>query len=150
MRGLLNTVLGIVEWLSGDPQAAEATIKEAVRLQDRIGRRWGMAGSLEGLAWVAGSSGRPERAALLLGASAALRDELGNALLPSWQAYHDGCEAAARAALGEARYRARWEEGYALGRDQAVAPPRSKANGSPGAARPCRDRRPRCLRAVRA
>ena len=42
-RGLLNTVLGIVEWLSGDPQAAEATIKEAVRLQDRIGHRWGMA-----------------------------------------------------------------------------------------------------------
>jgi len=116
--GLLNTLLGILEWLSGDRQAAEAAIKEAVRLQDRTGHRWGMAGSLEGLAWIAGSSGRPERAALLLGASAALCDELGNALLSSWQAYHDGCEAAARAALDEARYRACWQEGYALGRDQ--------------------------------
>jgi predicted ATPase/class 3 adenylate cyclase/DNA-binding CsgD family transcriptional regulator len=121
IRGLGNALLGIVEWLSGDPQAAEETIKEAVRLQDRIGHRWGMAGSLEGLAWVAGSSGRPERAALLLGASAALCDELGNALLAAWQAYHDGCEAAARAALDEARYRACWQEGYALGRGQVVA-----------------------------
>jgi predicted ATPase/class 3 adenylate cyclase/DNA-binding CsgD family transcriptional regulator len=120
-RGLLNTVLGIVEWLSGDPQAAEATIKEAVRLQDRIGHRFGMATSLEGLAWVAGSSSRPERAALLLGASAALWDELGNALLPSWQAYHDGCEAAARAGLDEDRYRACWEEGYTLSRDRVAA-----------------------------
>jgi non-specific serine/threonine protein kinase len=80
-----------------------------------------MAGSLEGLAWVAGSSGRPERAALLLGASAARCDELGTTLLPAWRAYRDGCEAAARAVLEEARYRACWQEGYALGRDQVVA-----------------------------
>jgi predicted ATPase/DNA-binding CsgD family transcriptional regulator len=121
-QGNLNTLLGIVEWLLGDPQSAQARIKEAVRLQDRIGHRWGTAASLEAFAWVAGSSGRPERAALLLGASAAVWDELGNAPLPSWwQAYHDGCEAAARAALGEGRYRACWEEGYALSREQAVA-----------------------------
>jgi non-specific serine/threonine protein kinase len=119
--GMLNTLLGIVAWLSGEPQAAEARIKEAVRLQDRIGHRWGMAASLEGLAWVAGSSGRPERAALLLGASAALWHELGNALLPSWHAYHEGCEAAARAGLDEDRYRACWQEGYALNPDQIVA-----------------------------
>jgi len=119
--GNLGTLLGIVEWLSGDHQAAEARLKEAVRIRDRIGHRWGMFTSLEALAWVAGSSGRPERAALLLGASAALWDELGNALYPQWQAYHDSCEAAARAGLGESRYRACWEDGHALGRDQAAA-----------------------------
>jgi predicted ATPase/DNA-binding CsgD family transcriptional regulator len=120
-RGLLNSVLGIVEWLSGDPQAAESALKEAVRLQDRTGHWWGMANSLEGLAWVAGASGRPERAALLLGASAALCDELGTRLLPAWQAYHDGCESAAQAAMGAARYRACREEGYALGHDHVAA-----------------------------
>lgn len=148
-RGVLNTVLGTVEWLSGDPQAAEATIKEAVRLQDRIGHRFGMATSLEGLAWVAGSSERPERAALLLGASAALWDELGNALLPAWQAYHDGCEAAARAALDEARYRACWQEGYALGRDWVVA---AALEGMPPAAPALSggEHRRRPLRALRA
>ncbi len=120
-RGILNTLLGIAEWLSGDVQAAEARVKEAVRIQDRIGHRWGMATSLESLAWTAGSSGRPERAALLLGTSAAVWQELGIALVPYWEAYHDGCEAAARAALGEGRYRACWAQGRALGRDQAVA-----------------------------
>jgi predicted ATPase/DNA-binding CsgD family transcriptional regulator len=121
VRGILNTLLGIVEWLSGDLQAAEARIKEAVRIQDQIGHRWGMATSLEGLAWIAGSSGRPERASLLLGASAALWRELGFALVPYWQAHHDRCEAAARAGLGEGRHRACWEQGYALGRDRVVA-----------------------------
>jgi predicted ATPase/DNA-binding CsgD family transcriptional regulator/DNA-binding XRE family transcriptional regulator len=120
-RGLLNSVLGIVEWLSGDPRAADAALKEAVRLQDRTGHWWGMANSLAGLAWVAGTSGRPERAALLLGASSALCDELGTTLLPAWQAYRDGCEAAARATLDEASYRACWEQGYALGHDQLAA-----------------------------
>jgi predicted ATPase/DNA-binding CsgD family transcriptional regulator len=121
VKANLNTLTGMAEWLLGDPRAAEESIKEAVRIQHRIGHRWGMATSLEALAWAAGSSGRPERAALLLGASAAVWHELGNALLPNWQRYHDGCEAAARAGIGEGRYRARWQEGYTLGRDQAVA-----------------------------
>ena len=120
-RGISNTLLGITEWLSGDLQAAEARIKEAVRIQDRIGHRWGMATSLESLAWTAGSSGRPERAALLLGASAAVWHELGVALVPYWQAYHEGCETAARAGLGEGRYRSCWADGHALAREQAVA-----------------------------
>jgi non-specific serine/threonine protein kinase len=120
-EGNLDTLLGTLEWLAGDPQAAEARMKEAVRIQDRIGHRWGMVMSLEGLAWAAGSSGRPERAALLLGASAALCDQLGNQYLLYEQAYHDSCEAAALAALGEDRYRACWQEGYALSQGQAVA-----------------------------
>jgi predicted ATPase/DNA-binding CsgD family transcriptional regulator len=132
-QGNVNTLLGIVEWLLGDPEIAEERIKEALRLQDRNGHRWGMATSLEGLAWAAGSSGRPERAALLVGASAAVWDELGNSFVPHWQAYHDGCEARARAALGEGRYRACWEEGYALSRDQAVV---AALEGTVPAARP--------------
>jgi predicted ATPase/DNA-binding NarL/FixJ family response regulator len=120
-RGILSTLLGILDWLTGDPQAAEARAKEAVRIQDRTGHRWGMAMSLEALAWVAGSSGRPERAALLLGASAAVWHELGSAVPPFWRAYRDSCEVAARAALDQGRYRASWQEGYALSRDQATA-----------------------------
>jgi non-specific serine/threonine protein kinase len=120
-RGLLKTLQGTLDGLAGDLQAAEARVKEGMRIQHRIGHRWGLATSLETLAWVAGLSSRPERAALLLGASAAEWDELGNQFLPYWQDYHDGCEVAARAALDQRRYRACWEEGYALGREQAVA-----------------------------
>jgi DNA-binding CsgD family transcriptional regulator len=120
-RGLLNGFLGTVDWLLGDAQAGEARLKEAVRIQGLIGHRWGMLTSLEGLAWVAGSSGGLERASLLLGAGAALSEELGISLFPYGQAHHDACEAAVRAGLDEARYRSCWERGYALGREQVVA-----------------------------
>jgi non-specific serine/threonine protein kinase len=120
-RGNLNTLLGIAEWLLDDPETAESQLKEALRTQDGIGHRWGMGTSLEGLAWVAASSGRLERAALLLGASASLWQELGNTLIPNWQPHHEASDAAARDGLGEARYRARWEEGFALPRGAVVA-----------------------------
>jgi non-specific serine/threonine protein kinase len=70
---------------------------------------------------VAGSIERPERAALLLGAGAALSNELGTHLFPHAQAHHDACEDAARTLLGEAGYRACWEHAHALGREEVVA-----------------------------
>jgi non-specific serine/threonine protein kinase len=121
VRGILTGLLGTVEWLLGDARAAEETLKEAVRIQDVTGHRWGMLTSLEGLAWVAGSAGQLERASLLLGASAALRQELGSSLLPYAQAQHDACEATVRAELDEARCRDCWEQGHALSRRQVVA-----------------------------
>jgi predicted ATPase/DNA-binding CsgD family transcriptional regulator len=131
-RGILSALVGILDWLLGAGNEAEARLKEAVRIQHRIGHRWGMATSLEGLAWIAASSQRLERAALLLGASAALWEELGNPILPYWRVHHDSCEAAARTGLGEARYRASWEEGYALPRGQkAVAALEDKTPPTP-------------------
>ena len=113
-RGITQGVLGTVEWLLGDAPAAEASLKEAVRIQDVIGHRWGLLMSLEGLAWVAGSSGRSERAAVLLGAGAALSEELGIAIFSHGQVHHDACEAAALAGLGK----------------RAIAPIGSRATGS--------------------
>jgi predicted ATPase/DNA-binding CsgD family transcriptional regulator len=121
IRGLSRGLLGTLEWLLGEASAAESSFREAVRIQVAIGHRWGMLTSLEGLAWVAGSSGRLERAALLLGASAALSQELGITLFPYGQAHHERCDAAVRAGLDEAGYLRCWEQGYALGRDQVAA-----------------------------
>lgn len=121
IRGLSNGLLGTFEWVLGDFQAAEASHKEATRIHDVIGHRWGMLTSLEGLAWVAESTGRLERAALLLGAGAALSQEHGIVLFPYAQVHHDACEAAVRAGLDDSCYRNCWEEGYMLGREQVVA-----------------------------
>ncbi len=121
-RGLLNGLLGTVQWLLDDPEAGESSLREAIRVQYLLGHRMGMATSLEGLAWVVGSSGAPERAALLLGAATALFGELGlMPILPYWEVHHGACEEAVRARLGETRYRSCWEQGYALSRDQVVA-----------------------------
>jgi non-specific serine/threonine protein kinase len=113
--------LGLLEWLSGNDVAAEAHLRQAIRLQNRLGHRWGIASSFEGLALVASSSGLLERAALLLGASTRLWQELGNELMPAWVPRRQRCEAAARAGLGEARYQSSFEQGLALGLDRAVA-----------------------------
>jgi predicted ATPase/DNA-binding CsgD family transcriptional regulator len=121
IRGISHGLLGTVEWQSGDAPAAEASLKEAVRIQGVIGHRWGMLNSLEGLAWVAGSCEQLERAALLLGAGAALSEELGITLFPHLQVHHDACEAAAREGLGDARYGNCWDLGYALAPAQVLA-----------------------------
>jgi len=120
-RGNLLGLLGIVDWLLEDADRAEARLKESVRTLHRVGERWGMTTAVEGLAWVSASTGRLERAALLLGAGAALWQELGITLAPYWQGYHDDCEAVARADLGEARFEANWEKGFALSRQSALA-----------------------------
>ena len=76
-RGLVSALVGIVDWQLGDAAAAELGLANAVRIQDRIGHLWGLAISLDGMAWVAAASGRLERAALLLGAVASLWQQLG-------------------------------------------------------------------------
>ena len=119
--GLSNGLLGTFEWALGDFQAAEASHKEATRIHDAIGHRWGMLTSLEGLAWVAASSGRLERAAMLLGAGAALSQEHGIVLFPYAQAHHDACHATVRDGLDDARYRTCWEDGHMLDREQLLA-----------------------------
>ena len=116
-----HALAGIVEWRLGRLEAAEPQLKEAVLAQDQIGHRWGLSTSLEGLAWVAADQERLERAALLLGASASVLDEVGIPLIPYWQAYHDRCQAAARSGLGDRRYQDCWQNGHDLARADQVA-----------------------------
>jgi predicted ATPase/DNA-binding CsgD family transcriptional regulator len=121
LRGVLSPVLGIVQWQLGDDSAAEMTLKEAVRLQGRVGHRWALVTSMEALAWVAASSGRLERAARLQGAIASMWQELGIAPAPYWQVNRDRCEGAVRDGLDEARCDACFEQGLALSREDQIA-----------------------------
>jgi non-specific serine/threonine protein kinase len=121
IRGLGNGLLGTIEWAQGDVRTAEEHLKEAVRVQSALGHRWGLLTSLAGLAWVAGSSARLERAALLLGAGAALSRELGITLFPHAQVHQEACEIATRAGLGDARFHEHWSRGFALSREQVVS-----------------------------
>jgi hypothetical protein len=67
----------------------------------RFGVRFEAVASLEGLARVAAMRGRPERAARLLGASAALREELGTPLSSIIRADHDHASNAAARRSGK-------------------------------------------------
>src|SRR5262249_55296331 len=46
--GVLNALLGILDWLLEDLDSAETRLKQAVCVQDRLGHRWGLAQSLDG------------------------------------------------------------------------------------------------------
>jgi predicted ATPase/DNA-binding CsgD family transcriptional regulator len=116
-----RALAGIVAWRLGQLESAEPLLKEAVQAQDRIGHRWGLVTSLEGLAWAAADQDRLERAALLLGASASLLEELGTPLVHYWQDYHDRCQAAARTGLGDTRYQDCWQNGHDLAHADWVA-----------------------------
>ena len=91
---------------------AKESYAESLRLMwQYVGRAYETAACLEGLARVAAMQDRPERAAWLLGASAALRDETGTPLTPIARADHDHASEAAREALGEVPFETAWTAG---------------------------------------
>jgi non-specific serine/threonine protein kinase len=118
---LLGTLVGVLEWQLGDLEGAEVRLADAVRVRDRLDTVWGLVNSMDGLAWVASSSGRLERSARLLGAVDAMWRGLGIVPVPYWQVHRDACVASVRAGLGETRYRACFDEGAALDRREQVA-----------------------------
>jgi non-specific serine/threonine protein kinase len=111
---------GQVACILDDRARAADAFREALRLAREWDSAWGMAECLEGLAVVAASDARPERAARLLGAAARLREAIGAAVHPVDRADHDRAVQAAQSALGPAAYAAAWAGGQALSVDAVV------------------------------
>ena len=117
INALVNTLvrLGSLECERGEYARAAGSYGESLELLWRfVGRGYETAACLEGLARVAAMQDRPERAARLLGASAALRDEMGTPLSPIASADHDHASEAAHQALGEEAFDAEWALGHAM------------------------------------
>jgi predicted ATPase len=115
------TRLGSIECELGRDAWAAELYRESLVLARRFGFTYEAAIRLEGMARVAVVQGQPERAARLLGASAALREEMGTPLTPVSRTDHDHAVNAARAALGEDAFAAAWEVGHAMSLEDAVA-----------------------------
>jgi tetratricopeptide (TPR) repeat protein len=115
-NALTNTLtrLGSIECETGEDGRASKLFGESLEVVWRFGFGFEGVACLEGLARVAAVRGRPERAARLLGASAARRDERGISLSPFIRADHDHAAKAAREALGEEAFSAAWDEGHAM------------------------------------
>jgi predicted ATPase/DNA-binding XRE family transcriptional regulator len=123
LNALVNTLnrLGSVRCETGDYTRAGESYLESLRLMwQYVGRAYETAACLEGLARVAAGQGRPERAAWLLGASAALRDEMGTPLTPIARADHDHASEAALEALGEPAFEAAWTAGNEASFEAAI------------------------------
>jgi predicted ATPase/DNA-binding CsgD family transcriptional regulator len=115
--------LGLLALRQGDLDRAGRLQHESLRLRRGLRELTGTGWSLESLAWVEAASGRPERAATLLGAADRLWETLGRPL----EAYrhlvpfHDACEQTARQALGDREFQAAGQRGRALSTDDVIA-----------------------------
>ncbi|MGH9372831.1 MAG: AfsR/SARP family transcriptional regulator, partial [Vicinamibacterales bacterium] len=100
---------------------------ESTAIFREIEDRWGVAFALQGLARVAASSGRASDAASLLGASDALREELGVDMSPPLRVYRDATIAIALPHLGEAAFWSAWTDGKNRDDPPALAPAEAPA-----------------------
>ena len=98
-NALANTLarLGSIACETGEAARASELYRESLEPVQRFVFRYEAVACLEGLARVAAMQDQPEQAARLLGASAALREEMGTPLSPIAQVDHDhAVNAAAR------------------------------------------------------
>lgn len=103
--------LGASEVGRGDSGRAEALLRESLAMRCEMRHERGVTDCVEGLAWTAAAAGRGERAARLLGAAEARREDSGTPLLLAWRSDHERALEATRVLLGEARLSQIWKEG---------------------------------------
>ena len=112
--------LALIALRGGDLPRAVALLGESVRLARRH-RGADTAVTLDYVARVAGMTGLPQRCALLHGAAAALREQIGAPMPPTEQQEWEPIRDAARAQLGDAAWVARCAEGRDLSLARALA-----------------------------
>jgi hypothetical protein len=105
----------------GDLAQAIACFVESLTLSWEESNLRDIAYCLEGLAGVASAQARPERAARLFGAAAALRELINHPLPPVSRSDYERDVAAARALIDEQFFEAAWAKGRALTLEQAIA-----------------------------
>jgi non-specific serine/threonine protein kinase len=115
------STLGNLTLMLGDLARAQALHQESLGLRYAIHDWVGIGRCLDGLGWVASALGQPTRAGQLFGAADALRERVGAAPHPLWQAEHARHRAATRMSLGEEGFAAALTEGRALELGDVVA-----------------------------
>jgi non-specific serine/threonine protein kinase len=115
------TDLGAVALATGDIADARALLAEGLVLRREQGDKRGIAESLEYLAATARAGGDAARGARMLGAAATLREAIGAPRWPTERARQEQERAAARRAIGDARFDVDWDERRNMTFESAVA-----------------------------
>jgi non-specific serine/threonine protein kinase len=120
--------LAFVTLVHGEFWRAIELFDESLARARRVGDRWRVGWYLAGMAGMAAAGDRPEQAARLFGAAAAVRDAHGAALRPCVVATYDRLLAPVRAALGEAGFAAAVVAGRLLPVEAAIDEARTMAD----------------------
>ena len=121
VRASTVQLLGLAEWLRGDPARAHATLREALRQKHALGDLLGIALTVEFLAWSTETVGDPASSARLLGASSVLWEPLGKFLvgMHTFLGRHEEC--ATRLGSSMEAFRAAFEAGREMEVEEVVA-----------------------------
>jgi predicted ATPase/DNA-binding CsgD family transcriptional regulator len=115
------TVRAFVAIAQGEPEQAERDAHDALVVAARTQGYMRVADTLECLARLAADDGSHPYAARLLGAADGIRQRMGHARFPMYQAGYDATITAVREALGQDDFDAAWTEGAALSVEEAIA-----------------------------
>jgi hypothetical protein len=119
--GFILRSLAQLEMRQGDYARAAALLRERLLFSHRVGDRWNVPDTVEGLAWIANQAGHATRATRLYAAADALRQATGAMLLGDRRARRARRVHALREVLGETAMDRAWAEGRALSLEQTIA-----------------------------
>ncbi|GAB1693314.1 ATP-binding protein [Krasilnikovia sp. M28-CT-15] len=108
-RSFALWALSVLRWRAGDDPGASTAAKESLEVQRFVaGEQFTVGLALESLAWIAGSEGRDQRAAQLLGASDRMWRAMHTSLssFRSLKEFHEECATAVRGRLGRRAFEA--------------------------------------------
>jgi hypothetical protein len=124
LRMYLQFNLGLQAYVNAEPAEARRAWRGGLEDALQLSVRRGVAGSLEGAAYLEADRGAWAEAAQLLGAAERIRIETRSPLFPQWAEAHTSAEARVRAALG-AGFEGELSTGAALSFEEATARARS-------------------------
>ncbi|MBP2328610.1 non-specific serine/threonine protein kinase [Kibdelosporangium banguiense] len=143
--GYVLDALAFAEWTRGELALASTHNKDSLRVMRIFDDTFGTVLTVEQQAWLAGTAGEDERAAVLLGVTQQLWSLVGGQPLfgsSDHLAAHETCEQQARRALGDRAFRAAFGRGadldldlgiaYALGEKPAPATPAATTTDTAG------------------
>jgi predicted ATPase/DNA-binding CsgD family transcriptional regulator len=116
---LLN--LGLTALVAGDLDGSWPPLAEALRIARRLDDRIAQYGLLDSLGRHAADSGRPQLAAQLLGAAETVRAGVGASVLPYLLPLVAQATESTTAVLGTQAFRAEFDTGRRMDRDEAIA-----------------------------
>jgi hypothetical protein len=121
--GIANSLSSLTNLLIhlGQYQGVWAMVQESLLINIELGDKIAIAYCLEDFAGLAAGEGQPERALILAGAAAVLREEIGGPLPAGEQAALDQTLAPARQAMAQAEQEKAWQTGQAMSLEAALS-----------------------------
>ena len=115
-------LLGVMAFRAGDHERAQSLVEESVRALRGLGEHFLLSNSLSYLAVILATLSHARRAAILFGASEAMREAVGQEeVLSQYRADYNRGVVSARDALGEEEFAAAWSKGREMYAEVAIS-----------------------------